>query len=767
MINTGDFNVTNRGNVLLPRGLVPLDKCKLVHTTIIPQSTGERFSSPYAIQTSLNAYTNDNKLPADIKSVKTNDIHLVGPQVHVQCIQSHPTLQNKKWSSTGCSFNNERVRNVNRIESAFILSKTASGNNINNTTYPNTLSNVECDKSLNIGNPMKSIQEAIAHRELSDRHMTSVSSIDYQENAFHHIEDVHNYAKMDRYSYSNESSNSSMHEDDNEDEDADLDEDDDAATNYERYVNKSKYFAAKNGKCEKANTLIIRMETEETDLHVDVETVHQVQKETEVAVPSTPDHHARRPMNAFLIFCKRHRAIVKERYKTLENRAITKILGDWWASLDATDKKCFTNLAQQNKDAFFNANPNFKWYKLPAPPLRTLSTRPGNVGRKSEQDYDFKLNMMAVQSGVSLLPKFPKNSNHNLFKLADEAHMGELSHLFNTESNNNMCNANQNTLQQVLGETSQFINAYMLPINGTGGDQESKKRLLSENSFSSNGSEDDTLPKKSSRSCKGKIYQELINSGKISAVSKKIKGSKSQHHLNGFSQQYISTNHSSTQASLDGSKNPTTTWANMPIYKSKSKISESSYVDSSQSNYDVSNFDLEEKIKELPALSLDLYLQRKRNTKKKKKFTSKKRHSNNILSSRKSGANNVMSASPLSATDKNRDVSPQQAVGSQKRKARKESITRRDITAIENEIASVISLANGFNTVHGCYYLNESLNAPVPKTMVLGEPTISTVGMEADNQHSHQFGNLYNDNSSTSDLFILAEVAANRTELTN
>lgn len=33
-----------------------------------------------------------------------------------------------------------------------------------------------------------------------------------------------------------------------------------------------------------------------------------------------PDHHARRPMNAFLIFCKRHRAIVKDRYKTLENR---------------------------------------------------------------------------------------------------------------------------------------------------------------------------------------------------------------------------------------------------------------------------------------------------------------------------------------------------------------------------------------------------------------------------------------------------------------
>ena len=36
---------------------------------------------------------------------------------------------------------------------------------------------------------------------------------------------------------------------------------------------------------------------------------------------------ARRPMNAFLLFCKRHRAIVKEKHPHLENRLISKILG--------------------------------------------------------------------------------------------------------------------------------------------------------------------------------------------------------------------------------------------------------------------------------------------------------------------------------------------------------------------------------------------------------------------------------------------------------
>jgi hypothetical protein len=32
----------------------------------------------------------------------------------------------------------------------------------------------------------------------------------------------------------------------------------------------------------------------------------------------------------------------------------------------------------QYKEAFLEANPDFKWYKLPAPPLRTLVTRPSN-----------------------------------------------------------------------------------------------------------------------------------------------------------------------------------------------------------------------------------------------------------------------------------------------------------------------------------------------------------------------------------------------------
>ncbi|CAB0028352.1 unnamed protein product [Trichogramma brassicae] len=73
---------------------------------------------------------------------------------------------------------------------------------------------------------------------------------------------------------------------------------------------------------------------------------HQ-QKEEESEGPE-PAHHARRPMNAFLIFCKRHRASVRSGFPHLENRAVTRVLGEWWAMLIDEQKQAYTNLAQEN-----------------------------------------------------------------------------------------------------------------------------------------------------------------------------------------------------------------------------------------------------------------------------------------------------------------------------------------------------------------------------------------------------------------------------------
>lgn len=92
----------------------------------------------------------------------------------------------------------------------------------------------------------------------------------------------------------------------------------------------------------------------------------------------------RRPMNAFFLFCKRHRSVVRERYPHLENRAITKILGEWWASLEAHEKHTYTELAKQYKEAFMKANPDFKWCKMPTLPTRSPVTRTKGATTKGD-----------------------------------------------------------------------------------------------------------------------------------------------------------------------------------------------------------------------------------------------------------------------------------------------------------------------------------------------------------------------------------------------
>ena len=74
------------------------------------------------------------------------------------------------------------------------------------------------------------------------------------------------------------------------------------------------------------------------------------------AVPG-PAAGNRRPMNAFLLFCKRHRAIVKEVYPNLENRHITKILGEFWGSLSPEEKMPFSDLAATYKDHLMREQP--------------------------------------------------------------------------------------------------------------------------------------------------------------------------------------------------------------------------------------------------------------------------------------------------------------------------------------------------------------------------------------------------------------------------
>ncbi|KAK0396462.1 hypothetical protein QR680_001725 [Steinernema hermaphroditum] len=71
--------------------------------------------------------------------------------------------------------------------------------------------------------------------------------------------------------------------------------------------------------------------------------------------------HIRRPMNAFMIFSKRHRPLVHEKYPNRDNRAVSKILGEWWYALGVEEKQKYHDLASQVKEAHFKAHPEWKW----------------------------------------------------------------------------------------------------------------------------------------------------------------------------------------------------------------------------------------------------------------------------------------------------------------------------------------------------------------------------------------------------------------------
>ncbi|CAN0379345.1 unnamed protein product [Lampetra fluviatilis] len=84
-------------------------------------------------------------------------------------------------------------------------------------------------------------------------------------------------------------------------------------------------------------------------------------EEEEELEAASSGRRARRPMNAFLIFCKRHRAVVRARHPRLDNRGATKILAEWWGGLPPPEKQVYTDLAREYKDAFLRANPGYRW----------------------------------------------------------------------------------------------------------------------------------------------------------------------------------------------------------------------------------------------------------------------------------------------------------------------------------------------------------------------------------------------------------------------
>lgn len=416
-----------------------------------------------------------------------------------------------------------------------------------------------------------------------------------------------------------------------------------------------------------------------------------------------PAHHARRPMNAFLIFCKRHRSVVRDKYPNLENRSITKILGEWWANLDKEDKGSYTSLAKQYKDAFFSANPDFKWYKLPAPPLRTLASRPREriptpdfeplVEKTNNNSTKIDLNKtLAIEDPDKQISMFTPG------KLADEAQMGGLSSLLDTKteakslnpyysppsykSNQISYSAERSTsdatireLQNALTETTRVFEDLddgdsKVYYNDQFTNQDVINQIVDKR-YSKDEEYDDYNQKSWSdydqvvkgRSCKGKRYQEFMAVGGL-LVNKRQK----------------------RDCDREGNYNASCSW------EPNSNAEEGSRTDDSRSRYmpkasdsmgtkafKAEDFDLDAKIRALPSLSLEKFQQKKRDNKRKKKMVSLKPNDE-----RRSPL--IINSVPMPiGLDERREMAEkwrENVIGSQKRKPRKISITRLEINSL-------------------------------------------------------------------------------------
>lgn len=204
--------------------------------------------------------------------------------------------------------------------------------------------------------------------------------------------------------------------------------------------------------------------------------------------------------------------------------------------------------------------------------------------------------------------------------------------------------------------------------------------------------------KKSSRACKGKRYLEFMNAQKLSVIGKRTKprttSTSSSTSLSPTQPLNMRSFKKSLSCSQAVQKLDYDTfdhlYANhsaniLPTIASTDATNVVETVSSKDSRKcDVAEFELELRINALRAHNLDEYLVRKQDTKKKKKVTDK-RSPGGYRKVQKPNKPKAKSP-PLQPINMPKTIEEAKAqlaiVGSQKRKARKESITRRDVQQI-------------------------------------------------------------------------------------
>lgn len=251
---------------------------------------------------------------------------------------------------------------------------------------------------------------------------------------------------------------------------------------------------------------------------------------------------------------------------------------------------------------FFSKNPNFKWYKLPAPPLRTLSTRPTNDRSIVVSPVPLVGEEVTVESTIKdRVARNVKASQQNSsgigqFKFASIDQMGGLTSLMTMDTGSTRVNGAIFCDKEV---DKSEVHAVSEP--------QTKKRK-SEEQLEMFDDQDGVLAGKSHRACKGKRYEQFMTPSKKATKQKSTNTASStsvQFPHNGYCKPQEASTHKNDDSSDE-----------------LSKIIPSPESDETElRNADAADFKLNEKIMTLPSLDLDDYLNRKKAMKKKKKFT--------------------------------------------------------------------------------------------------------------------------------------------------
>lgn len=157
-------------------------------------------------------------------------------------------------------------------------------------------------------------------------------------------------------------------------------------------------------------------------------------------------------MNAFMIFSKRHRALVHQRHPNQDNRTVSKILGEWWYALGPKEKQKYHDLAfqvpqgrgwhgvvrgqgwgapwpdptprchatMQVKEAHFKAHPDWKWCNKDRKKSSSEAKAPGpgpGPGGGPKEPRERSMSETAAAAGEPSPPRgapYPPMPTHSL-----------------------------------------------------------------------------------------------------------------------------------------------------------------------------------------------------------------------------------------------------------------------------------------------------------------------------------------------------------------